>query len=67
VVLDNGGQSRSVADVLDPLGQLRVPEQGVSSDQLAIGLGEVDDLVSVGEAERVSAGCCRLDTQLLES
>jgi hypothetical protein len=56
VVLDNGGQSRSVADVLDPLGQLRVPEQGVSSDQLAIGLGEVDDLVSVGEAERVSAG-----------
>jgi hypothetical protein len=47
------------------LGQLGVPEQGVSSDQLAVGLGEVDDLVSVGEAELVSAGCCRLDTNCI--
>lgn len=37
----------------------------MSSDQLAVGLGEVDDLVSIGEAELVSAGYCRLVTQFL--
>ncbi|KAI6765146.1 hypothetical protein HG531_012245 [Fusarium graminearum] len=49
VVLDDRGHGGAVTDVLDPLGKLRVPQESVATDLLAIGLGKVDDLVSVAE------------------
>ena len=57
VVLNDGGQCVAVADVLNPLGQLGVPEESVTPDELAVLLGEVDDGVGVAERERSTGGC----------
>ena len=57
MVLNNGCQRVAVADVLDPLRQLGVPEESVASDELAVLLSEVDDGIGVAERERSSRGC----------
>jgi hypothetical protein len=57
VVLDNRRQCSAVVDLADPRRQLRVPEQGVTTDVLAVLLGPVDDGIGVGEAE-TSTRCC---------
>jgi hypothetical protein len=54
VVLDDLSQGVAVVDVLDPVRQLRVPQQGVAADELAVGLGKVDNLVGVGKVELVA-------------
>lgn len=51
VVLDNGSQGSLVVDVLNPLWELGVPEEGVATDLLAVGLSPVDEVISVGEVE----------------
>lgn len=47
VFLENRGQLVSVADVVDPPGKLRVPEEGVATDGLVIGGGPVDEVVGL--------------------
>jgi len=55
MVLDNLGQGVAVVDVLHPLRQLGVPKEGMATDELAIGLGKVDNGVGVGECELIAA------------
>jgi hypothetical protein len=57
VVLNNRRQCSAVVDLADPRRQLRVPEQGVTTDVFSVLLGPIDDSVSVGEAE-TSTRCC---------
>jgi hypothetical protein len=42
VVLKHAGKSRFIGDRANPARELRVPAQGVSTDKLSVGLGEVD-------------------------
>lgn len=56
VVLDDLGQSSLVVDVLNPLRELGVPDQSVTSDLEAILLSKVDDLVEAAEVELALAG-----------
>lgn len=56
VVLDDLRQGVTVGNLLHPLRQLAVPQQGVAANQLAVALGPVDDLVSVAEVELASRG-----------
>lgn len=51
VVLDDRSQGGAIVDGAYPRRQLRVPEEGVAADELAVGLGEVYNGVSVREAE----------------
>lgn len=60
VVLDDGGQRARAADILDPLRKLAVPNEGVTTDELAVGLSEIDKVVSSREAERVLAPLRRI-------
>lgn len=56
VALNDLGQSSLVVDVLNPLRELRVPDQSVSSDLEAILSSKVDDLVEASEVELALAG-----------
>lgn len=56
VVLNDRLELVLVVDVLDPLRQLRVPEEGVAADLDAVLLGKVDDLVGGAEVELALAG-----------
>jgi hypothetical protein len=51
VVLDHRGEGGLVVDVLNPLGELRVPEEGVATHLLAILGGKVDNLIGAVEVE----------------
>lgn len=51
VVLDDICERRLVADVLDPLRELRMPDEGVSADKLVAAGGPVGDGVGIGPAE----------------
>jgi hypothetical protein len=51
VVLDDSRQSRFVADLRDPAGQLRVPNSSVSTEELVVILGELCGLVGGAESE----------------
>jgi hypothetical protein len=42
VVLEHTGKCGFVVDGADPAGELRVPAQGVTTDEFSVGLGEVD-------------------------
>ena len=55
MVLDNLSQGVAVVDVLHPLRQLSVPEEGVATDELAVSLSKVDNSVSVREGELIAA------------
>ena len=55
VVLDDLGQGVAVVDVLHPLRELGVPDEGVAADLLAVGLGEVDNGICVREVKLVPA------------
>jgi hypothetical protein len=55
VVLKHTGQGRLVADLADPARQLRVPEQSVTTDQLAVLGGPVNEVVSLSEVEAATA------------
>ena len=57
VVLNDRGQGVAVVDRGHPRRQLLVPQESVTTHQLAILLGKGDDLVGVGVVER-SSGCC---------
>ena len=57
VILDHGGEGGFVVDVLDPLRELGVPEEGVAADLLAVGSGKVDDLVGAVEVELRQVSC----------
>jgi hypothetical protein len=45
VSLHHGDQSVLVVDLGDPAGQLRVPDECVTTDELAVALGPVDDAI----------------------
>ena len=51
VVLDDGSQGGAIVDGAYPRRQLRVPEESVAADDLAVGLSEVYNGVGVREAE----------------
>lgn len=51
VILNDRGHGGAVLDVLDPLRELGVPNEGVATDLLAVGDGEIDDLVGVAKGE----------------
>ena len=51
VVLHDRDQGVLVVDVGDPGGDLAVPDKGVTTDELAVGLGPVDEPVSTAEVE----------------
>lgn len=51
VVLDDGGQGSAVVDLRNPCWQLRVPEECVTTQELSVLGGPVDDVISVGECE----------------
>ena len=51
VVLHDSGQGGLVPDGRDPTGKLGVPDGGVSTDELAIVLGELSSLVGGAEGE----------------
>ena len=55
-VLDNVGQIGGVSDVLNPLGQLRVPDESVTTDELAVGGSVVNESVCAGERESTAGG-----------
>jgi hypothetical protein len=57
VVLNDLGEGVAVVDVLHPLRELRVPQESVATDQLAVGSGPVNNAVSVAEAEAATARC----------
>jgi hypothetical protein len=65
VILDNRRQCIAVVDLIDPRRQLRVPEEGMTTDVLPVLLGPVDDGISVGEAE-TSTRCC-VQTKLVRN
>ena len=56
VVLHDGGQSGLVTDLADPRGQLRVPDGGVATDELAVVLGKLDRLVGSAKVEVAARG-----------
>jgi len=56
VVLENVGQGGLVSDAGDPAWELRVPAQVVTTDELAVLLGEVDKVVTTGEGEDTLLG-----------
>lgn len=56
VVLNDLSKSIAVVDVFNPLGQLRVPEQSVTSDLEAVLLGKVDDLIGASKVELATLG-----------
>lgn len=49
VVLDDGSQCVAVVNLGDPRRQLRMPEEGVASEELSILRGEIDDGVRIAE------------------
>jgi hypothetical protein len=51
VVLHDRDQGVLVVDRADPCRQLAVPDKSVTTDQLVVGLGEVDEVVSSAELE----------------
>jgi hypothetical protein len=51
VSLHHGNQSVLVVDLGDPARQLRVPNECVTTDELAVALGPVDDGIGTGELE----------------
>lgn len=51
VVLHDSDQGVLVVDLGDPVGKLAVPDKGVTTDELAVGLGPVDEPVSTVEVE----------------
>lgn len=51
VVLDDVGELRLVLDVLDPLRELRVPDEGVAADELVAAGGPVGDGIGVAPVE----------------
>lgn len=51
VVLHDRDQGGLVVDVGDPGGHLAVPDKGVTTDKLAVGLSPVDEPVSTAEVE----------------
>ena len=51
VVLHHGNQSVLVVDLGDPGRQLRVPHERVTTDELAVALGPVDDSIGTAELE----------------
>jgi hypothetical protein len=51
VILHHGNQSVLVVDLGDPGRQLRVPNERVTADELAVALGPVDDSVGTSELE----------------
>jgi hypothetical protein len=51
VGLHHAGELGLVGDGGDPGRQLAVPDSGVTTDQLAVGGGEVDEVVRAGECE----------------
>lgn len=55
-----GGEGVGVADLFDPVGELRVPDEGVPAYELVVVHGEFDELVRVVVAEGASSCCLRL-------
>jgi hypothetical protein len=51
VILHHGNQSVLVVDLGDPGRQLRVPNERVTTDELAVALGPVDDSIGTSELE----------------
>jgi hypothetical protein len=51
VVLEDGGEGGSITDVADPLWELRVPEESVTTDVFAVLLGVVDEVITTGKVE----------------
>lgn len=51
MLLENRSQLALVADVADPPGKLRVPEEGVATDGLVVGGGPVDEVVGLAPVE----------------
>lgn len=51
MVLHDRNQGVLVVDLGDPAGQLGVPHQSVSTDELVVGLSPVDEVVSTTELE----------------
>jgi hypothetical protein len=49
-------QRRLVTDLSDPIRQLRVPEESVATDELAVSHSEVHERVGVAESEAVARG-----------
>lgn len=64
MVLEDGRQGRLVADLADPARQLRVPDERVAADHLAVLRGPVDEVVGLAEVEVAPArlGCVPLET-----
>jgi hypothetical protein len=56
VVLHDRDQGVLVIDLADPAGQLAVPDEGVATDQFAVGGGPVDKVVRVGKLEVATRG-----------
>lgn len=60
VVLDDGRQSRFVPDVRHPAWQLRVPNGGVSTNDLVIRHSKVDQSIKASEVEITSRALDRV-------
>lgn len=56
VLLDDRGESSLVLDVGDPAWELGVPNGGVSTNKLVIGLSPVDEEIEVTEVEGALGG-----------
>ena len=56
VVLHHIGELGLVGDLLDPVGELRVPDKSVATDELAVLGGEVDEVVTTVEVEVAVGG-----------
>ena len=51
VIFNDRGEGRLVADVVHPVRELRVPDKGMATDELAVAGGPVDESVRPAEAE----------------
>jgi hypothetical protein len=51
VKLHDGDQSVLVSDLGDPAGKLRVPDESVTTDELVVGRGPVDEVVGSAKLE----------------
>lgn len=60
VVLHDSGEGGPVIDVLNPRGQLGVPNKGVTTNKLAVLLSPVDEVVTTSQAEAAAGSFSRL-------
>jgi len=56
VVLNDRGEGVPIADAVNPSGKLRVPDEGVTTNELAVTGGPVDEGISTAEVEVTTAG-----------